>query len=256
MKRKLFFSVLALTCASFVNAQTADEILDKYFEATGGKAKWEALQGVKYTGKVKFQTFEFPMTMIQLKDGRTTTSIQVQGMDLRDNVYDGSTLWGSNQQTMKAEKKDAEDTENYKINDSKDFPDPFLGYQKKGYKVELIGKETVEGTEAFKIKLTKKPIKADGKEIENVSFYYFDSENYVPILQESEIKVGQAKGMVSQIKPSDYQDASGLLIPFTTTIGVKGQPGAQTLILTTVDLNPQVDASAFAFPAEKPAEKK
>jgi len=256
MKRKFIFSLMAVSCSFFVQAQTADEIIAKYFENTGGLAKWEALQGVKFTGKLKFQAMELPMTIIQLKDGRTTSSIQLQGMDIRDNVYDGNTLWGSNQQTMKAEKKDAESTENYKINESKDFPDPFLGYQKKGYKAEFVGKETIDGTEAFKIKLTKKPTKVDGKENENVSFYYFDTENYVPILQETEVKAGPSKGMVTQIKPSDYQDAGGLLFPFTMALGAKGQPGGQTLVITAIEINPKVDAAAFAFPVEKPAEKK
>ena len=256
MKRKFIFSVIALACSFFVQAQTVDEILDKYFENTGGKAKWEAVQGIKFTGKLKVQAMELPMTMIQLKDGRQTTSASVQGMEFRQQVYDGSTLWGTNQMTMKAEKSDAETTENFKLELGNDFPSPFLNYKKKGYKVELLGKETVEGAETFKIKLTKKPIKVDGKETENVEFYFFDTENYVPLTVESEVKSGPGKGMVGQNKMSDYQDASGLLFPFTMTQGAKGQPGGATIVFTAIELNPKVEASVFAFPDEKPIEKK
>ena len=46
MKRKLIFSVIAFASALMVQAQTADEIIEKYLENTGGKAKWEAVQGV------------------------------------------------------------------------------------------------------------------------------------------------------------------------------------------------------------------
>jgi hypothetical protein len=251
MKRKFIFFVLALTCASFVNAQTADEILDKYFAATGGKAKWEALQGLKYTAKLKFQAMELPMTMIQLKDGRQTTTALVQGMEFRQEVFDGTTLWGTNQMTMKAEKSDAETTENFISSNLGDFPSPFLDYKKKGFKVELLGKETVDGSETFKIKLTKKPIKVDGKETENVEFHFFDTENFVPLVSEREIKSGQGKGMVAQSKLSDYQEVNGLMFPFTLTAGAKGQPGGQTIAFTAIEINPQVDASAFAFPAEK-----
>jgi outer membrane lipoprotein-sorting protein len=256
MKRKFIFSLMAVAVAFFAQAQTVDEILDKYFENTGGKAKWEALQGIKYTGKLKVQTMELPMAMIELKDGRQSTSASVQGMEFRQEVYDGSTLWGTNQMTMKAEKSDAETTENFKLELGNDFPSPFLNYKKKGYKVELLGKETVDGAETFKMKLTKKPIKVDGKESENVEFYFFDTENYVPLITESEVKSGPGKGMVGQNKMSDYQDASGLLFPFTITQGAKGQAGESTIVITAIELNPKVDAAAFAFPVEKPAEKK
>jgi hypothetical protein len=244
-------SLLVLACAFVSQAQTADEILDKYFENTGGKAKWEALQGLKYTAKVKFGAVELPMTMVQLKDGRQTSSVSVQGMELRQEVYDGSTLWGTNQMTMKAEKSDAEATANYKANLGGDFPSPFLDYKKKGFKVELLGKETVDGSETFKIKLTKKPIKVDGKETENVEFYYFDTENFVPLIIENELRSGPAKGTVMQQKLSDYQDAGGFLFPFSISIGAKGQPGGQNLVYTAVELNPKVEASAFAFPEGK-----
>jgi hypothetical protein len=251
MKSKLMMSLLVLACAFVSQAQTADEILDKYFENTGGKAKWEAVQGLKYTAKLKFGAVELPMTMIQLKDGRQTSSISVQGMEIRDGVFDGTTLWGTNQMTMKPEKSDAEATANYKVNAGGDFPSPFLDYKKKGYKVELLGKETVDGSETFKIKLTKKPIKVDGKETENVEFHYFDTENFVPLIVENEVKSGPGKGAVLQNKLSDYQDAGGFLFPFSISIGAKGQPGGQNLVYTAVELNPKVEASAFAFPEGK-----
>lgn len=251
MKRKLIFSVIAFASALMVQAQTADEIIEKYLENTGGKAKWEAVQSLKYTAKLKIQTFELPMTMIQMKDGRQTSTALVQGMEFRQEVFDGTTLWGTNQMTMKAEKSDAETTANFKVNAGGDFPSAFLDYKKKGYKVEFLGKETIDGSETFKLKLTKKPIKVDGVETESVEFHYFDTENYVPLIVETEIKSGPAKGMVSQVKLSDYQDVNGLLFPFSLVAGAKGQPGGQTIIFTAVEINPKVEASAFAFPEGK-----
>jgi outer membrane lipoprotein-sorting protein len=251
MKRKVIMSALILACAFVSQAQTVDEIIDKYFENTGGKAKWEAVQGLKYTAKVKVQTMELPMTMVQLKDGRQTSSISVQGMEFRQEVFDGSTLWGTNQMTMKPEKSDAETTSNYKTNLGGDFPSPFLDYKKKGFKVELLGKETVDGSETFKIKLTKKPIQVDGKETENVEFHYFDTENFVPLIVENELRSGPGKGTVMQNKLSDYQDVNGLLFPFSLSVGAKGQPGGQNLVFSAVEINPKVEASAFAFPEGK-----
>ena len=247
--KKILFPILFLAITAAAQAQSADEILAKYFENTGGVAKWQSLQGIKMSAKLTQMGMEIPLTMIQLRDGRQATIATFQGKEIKQGMYDGSTLWSTNFMTMKAEKSDAESTENFKIQTA-DFPDPFLDYQKKGYKVELLGKETVEGTECFKIKLTKKPVKVDGKPEDNISIYYFDTNDYVPVMVESEIKSGQGKGMTSQQKMSDYTEVNGMLFPFTMTQGIKGGPG-QPITITAIELNPKAEAAVFAFPTEK-----
>ncbi len=247
MKKKSL--LLALTCvimSASVMAQSVDEIINKYFEATGGKAKWEAIKGVKYAAKVNQGGMEIPLEITQMKDGKQSTKINFQGKVIMQGVYDGTTLWSHNFMNMKAEKSDAEATENYKKNIG-DFPDPFLNYKSRGWKVELMGKESVDGAEAYKIKLTKNPIKVDGVETENVSYYYFDVESSVPVMQESEIKEGPGKGQISQIKLSDYQEVDGIMFPFSISQGVKGQAG-QPIVISSIQLNPTVDAAEFKYP--------
>jgi outer membrane lipoprotein-sorting protein len=244
--------ILALSLP--VQAQTADEIINNYFENIGGLDNLKALKGVKMTAKMNQQGMEFPLEITQLSDGRQVTSVNFQGKEIKQGVFDGETLWGTNFMTMKAEKSDAETTENFKLN-TNDFPDSFVDYKEKGYAVELVGKETIDGTEAFKIKLVKEPITVDGKKEEDVSFYFFDSENFVPIAMQSEIKSGPAKGMIQEITFSDYQDVDGIYFPFSMTQGVKGQPGAP-ITIEKIELNPTVEASIFVFPDEMAEEKK
>lgn len=248
MKQKLVLVLVLMLGFTASQAQTADEIIGKYFANTGGLDKWKALQGVKMSAKVNQQGMEIPLAITQLKDGRQMTVITFQGKEIKQGVYDGTTLWSHNFMNMKAEKSDAEATENFKT-EIGDFPDPFLNYKERGLKVELLGKETIDGTETFKIKLTKKPIKVDGKEVENVVFYYFDAENFVPLVMEQEIHNGPMKGKVSQNKMSDYQEVNGLMFPFSLAQGVK-DAGSQTITVTAIELNPKVDAAAFAMPKE------
>lgn len=258
MKLKSAMVLLISLSSMAASAQTADEIIAKYFENTGGKTKWEALKGTRTTAKANMRGMELPMVITRMSDGRQLTTMSFQGNTVRQGVFDGKTLWSDNFMSQKPEKSDAESTENYKTS-LNDFPSPFLNYQAKGYKVELIGKETIEGTETFKLKLTKKPIQVDGKATENIEFYYFDAENFVPVIVEAEVRGGGpmrgpmagAKGAIGQTKMSDYQDVNGLLFPFSMTRSVKGQPGGQTITITAIELDPKVEASAFAFPEEK-----
>jgi outer membrane lipoprotein-sorting protein len=246
MKNRALTAVLFFGLGLGLQAQTVDEIIANYFENTGGVSKWKALQGLKISAKVNQGGLEIPLEIVQLKDGRQMTSITFQGKEIKQGVYDGTTLWSTNFMTMKAEKSDAETTENFK-QDIGEFPDPFLTYKERGLTVELLGKETVEGSETFKIKLTKKPVKVDGVQTDNIVFYYFDAENFVPLMMETEIKSGQAKGMISQIKWSDYQEVGGLMMPFSMAQGVKGA-GSQPLTITAYELDPKVDVALFTFP--------
>ncbi|MDV7138861.1 outer membrane lipoprotein-sorting protein [Maribacter sp. TH_r10] len=251
---KLCIAILAMTFVAPLSAQTADEILDTYFENIGGLEKLKSVEGMKMVAKINQQGMEIPLEVLQLSDGRQMTTINFQGKEIKQGVFDGETLWSHNFMTMKAEKSDAEATANFKLN-SNDFPDSFIDYKEKGYTVELLGKETISGTETFKIKLVKEPITVDGKEEEDVSFYFFDTDNFVPIAVQSEIKSGQGKGMVQEMTFSDYEEVDGIYFAFSMTQGVKGQPG-NPLTIESIELNPTVEDGIFAFPEEIAVDEK
>lgn len=245
---KLLFVALVVGFASQVNAQTADEIIANYFENTGGVDAWQKVEGIKMNAKINQGGMEIPMEIFQLKSGKQMTVINFQGKEIKQGVFNGETLWSVNFMTQKAEKADQETTDNMK-RQLGDFPDPFLNYKANGYKLELLGKEEIDGTETFKLKLTKTPMLIDGVEEENVAYYFFDTESFVPLVVQSEIKSGQMKGQVSEIKFSDYQEVGDIYMPFSMSQGLKGQPG-QVIAMDKIELNPQVDEKEFEFPEE------
>lgn len=240
-------TMLLLLCATFLSnvyAQTADEIINNYLENTGGKDNWDKVQGVEMKGIMKMQGMEIPVEQTMLKDGRQSTTIEFQGQKMIWSAYDGKILWARNQMTMEAEKSDSEATENMKTT-VKDFINPFLNYKDNGYQVELVGKETIDGTETFKIKLTKDPIIVNGQSQPNISHYYFDTENFVPIVIESEIPEGPMKGQKVKSSMSDYQEVNGLYFPFSQSSSF------QSMEFKDIVLNPEVDETKFAFPVKK-----
>ena len=241
---KTLLLAVTLIAVAPMTAQTADEILSNYFENTGGEAAWNALEGAKMIGSVSAQGMDIPVEMYQMKDGKQLLKINIQGQEMTQFSFDGDIMWTTNFMTMLPEKSDTETTENMKIN-NQDFPSPFLNYKEKGYTVEYLGKETKEGTETFKLKLTQKPVMVDGKEEPTVSFHYFETENYVPIVVETTMNMGPAKGQMSTSGYSDYQEVDGLYFPFSISEG--GQP----IVMKEIILNPDVDKAFFAFPEEK-----
>jgi outer membrane lipoprotein-sorting protein len=253
MKRlKLMMLCVAFVLTASITAQTAEEIVANYFENTGGIDAWRAIEGMKMSAKVNQGGMEIPIEIIQLKNGKQMTQYTFQGRTLKQGVFDGENLWSTNFQTQKAEKSDAETTANMKLS-MNDFPDPLLDYKEKGYTLEYLGKEDFGGTETFKLKLTKEPMTVDGKKEEDVSFYFFDTENYVPLAIHSEIKQGPSKGMISETTFSDYQEAGDIFMPYTIGNGLKGQAG-QGITLDKIEINPTVDEKIFMFPEEDTTE--
>ncbi|HNP17052.1 MAG TPA: outer membrane lipoprotein-sorting protein [Fulvivirga sp.] len=247
MKTKLTLIIVVLFMTGFTYAQTADEIVNNYFENTGGAEAWGNLKSMKIQAKVNQGGMEIPLEIVSMKDGRQYTKISLQGNSFMQGVFDGETLWNMNFQSMKAEKADAEATANQKL-DANDFPYDLYNYKEKGYKLELVGEEKVEGTDTYKLKLTKEPISVDGAKVDKVSFYYFDKDNFIILMQEEEILSGPAKGNISQVVFSDYDEVDGLYFPFSMTQGIKdGQ--SQPIIIESIVANPVVDESLFAFPS-------
>ena len=241
----LLLTVFVFMISTSFNAQTVDEIIENYIENTGGAENWQKVKSIKMNMSVNQMGMDIPIEQYSSAE-RTYTKFSLQGQDIMQGVFDGETLWSTNFMSMKAEKSNQDDIENVK-NALSEFPDPFLNYKEKGYIAELMGAETLEGSDVFKVKLTKKPNLVDGEEVPNVTIYYFDAENFVPIMTHQEMTEGPAKGTIMEAKMSDYQEVEGLYMPFSMTQGIKDQPG-QALIIKSIEINTVVDDSNFKFP--------
>ncbi len=245
MKSKLLM-LMAICFTAVASAQTADEIITNYFEATGGYDAWGKLENMKMVAKVNQGGMEIPLEIVQLNDGRQYTKISLQGQSMYQGVFDGEVLWNTNFMSMQAEKADEESTMNQKL-EANDFPSDLYDYKSKGYTVELMGTETVDGTETHKIKVTKEPTTVDGEKVDNVVFYFFDTDSGAIIMAEQEITQGPNKGVIGQTMLSDYDEVNGLYFPFSITQGVKdGQ--SQPLLIESIETNVEIDESLFAFP--------
>lgn len=239
-----FVACLFLMVSASAFAQNADEIISKYITTIGGAEKLKSLKGVKFEMTTNGGGMEIPIEVVQLKGGKMFVKINIQGKEITQMASDGKTIWNTNFMTMKAEKADAETTANALLSNN-DFPDAFLDYKSKGYTAEYVGKETKEGAECFKVKFTKKPVTVDGVKMDDVSYYFFETENNLPIVAETEVKQGPAKGQKSISTMSDYQEVDGIYFPFAI-----GQSG-QEMKVKKISLNPVVQDAAFVMPVEK-----
>ncbi len=248
--KNLALAILFIASSFISTAQdvSVDDIVENYIENTGGREAWSKLEGFTMKAAVNMQGMEIPLEVIILKDGRTATIVTYQGMTFSQDVYDGEVLWGVNPMTMKAEKSESEKLENYKRGIG-EFPNDLFLYKKSGFTLTLEGEDTKEGVECYKLKLIKNTQLVDGKETENIMYYYMDKESFVPIVVEQPIVSGPMAGQTSTTIMSDYQEVDGLYFAFSIMQEVDGMGGSE-IVVTEVELNPTVDESVFTFPGE------
>jgi hypothetical protein len=244
VNNSMLIALLALTSYN-ASAQSVDEIINNYYETVGGK-KWDEVKAMKMTANVEQGGMQIPVEVVTTRDGKTYTEVTFMGNTMTMMAFDGQKSWTTNFMTMQPEESAADDSENAK-RAALEFPNALINYKKLGYKATLLGKEKIEGTECYKIKLDKKTMLVEGKEIPNVEYYYLDTENNVPIMVETEINSGEMKGKTSQTKLSDYQEVEGVFVPYSTTSGIKDGP-SQAIQFEKVEINPAVDEKKFSFP--------
>lgn len=239
----LFFVAIAIP----MQAQTAEEIVANYLEATGGEEAWKSIKSMTMTGVANMGQ-EFPFVQTVMADGRMQLSIDLQGQKFVPQAFDGETMWTTNFQTQKPEAMDAETSAQFK-NEARDVVDTFLGYKEKGYTVEKLEDKTIEGTDCYSIKITKKPVVVDGKEEENFTTFFFDKETFVPVMSESIQKAGPAKGITSQTVFSDYLEAGPVYYAHSITTKVNGQTG-QSIKIDKIEVNGDIDDAIFKMPTQ------
>ncbi len=245
IKAALFFLLAMGLAAGAAAAQdmSLEQVLDKHYEAIGGLDAWKGIESFKASGKMTMGPMEAPVTMIAKRPNKIRIDFTVQGMT-GSQAYDGETAWMLMPFMGKTDPEDMPADQAKALAEEADIDGPLVGYQDEGLQLELVGLEEIEGTQAYKIKVTE-----EGEE-GAVRYFYLDSEYYVPIRVEGSRPI-QGNTMEYETTLSDYKDVEGLLMAHSVSTQIKGAPGAQVITVEAIEVNPEVDDSVFAKPAKK-----
>ena len=120
-----------------------------------------------------------------------------------------------------------------------DITGPLFNYKEKGNKVELIGKEEMEGTDAFKLKITRPT--------GDIVYFYIDAQNYL-LLKETRKQKMRDKEIESETLFSNYKIVNGINFPFVMEERAVGESSGQAFTVESIEVNPKVDDSIFKMP--------
>ncbi len=220
---------------------TADQLVAKTIEAKGGAEAIKALESVKLTGKmlVNQGKMEFKVTEIKKQPDSVREEYTLQGMTMVQ-AFDGNNGWKISpfQGRKDPEKMSADETKS--LVEDAEIVGPLVDWKEKGSKVEYLGTEDVDGTQAHKLKVTRK----NG----DVNYVYLDPDYFLEIRILSQ-RTEHGAQVETETDLSDYEKVNGVYLPMSIESGRKGGSDKQKTIFDEATGNVPVDAATFEFPA-------
>jgi len=235
-------SALAVTavCAQDKPQLTVDELVAKNVGAKGGADALRALQSIRLNGKMLVNEGQIQLAYAETKKrpDEVRTEATLQGMTAVE-AYDGKDGWRISpfQGRKDPEKMSADDVK--PLMENAEIDGPLVNWKEKGSTLEYIGREDVDGTLAYKIKVVRK----NG----DVNFVYLDPDHFLEIRILSQ-RVRHGAQEETETDVGDYEKIGGVFIPFSIEAGRKGDPDKQKVVIEKAEANVPVDDSIFHFP--------
>jgi hypothetical protein len=228
-----------LIATSFISAITVDEIVANNLKVKGGADAVKAIKTVHISGNMKRMGMEMKLELWNKMPSNLRMDILFSGKKMTFG-FDGKDVWQISPFTGTGKKPQlltGDQAEEIKDN-ADEFEEMFLDYKKKGYKIELLGKEDMEGTTVYKLKLTKK----DGKEM----FYFIDTDSFIELKvlvykkkNDNELKIETFYG--------DFKEVNGVMMPHTLSIKMNGQDMG-TMVFEKIEANIEIKDTFFKMP--------
>ena len=245
MFRKPLILMLGLTFLFIAeaSAQTVDEIIKKSIDAQGGVEKLKAVKSLKITGKIIQQGIEIPLIIQQKRPAMVRIEATFQGKS-QIGAYDGETGWKTNPFQGSSDPEKISGDELKELQEQADMDGPLVDYKAKGHTVELVGKEDMEGTPVYKLKLTLK-----SGDVRNL---FIDVQSYLTLKVNLKTKTPGGEIEADQYV-GNYKPVNGIMTAFAIETKVGGQTVSQ-IAFDKVEMDVPIDDSVFKMPV-KPAEK-
>lgn len=216
---------------------TAEEVLDKYVEATGGKDAYQKLTNRVSKGRIAIpaQGIEGTIEVMQAEPGRHLVKLAFEDAGTASEGSDGEVAWVIDNSTGPRLIEDEERT--IKLRENRfNIETHWLELYEKA---ETVGVEDVDGKPCYKVVLTP----AVG---EPLALYYDKETGLLARLDRVE-KTPQGK-FNTETYTSDYREVDGVKMPFASILRVPSVGFEMTTRVEEVKHNVELPAETFALP--------
>lgn len=219
---------------------TAEEIVGRYVAARGGIQKLRALKTLRQEGRVDAGAGRVGLVTREIKrPGKVRFEFTVQGVT---NVFasDGQRGWKVSPLEGEMGPQPLPDEVLTDAREQADIDGPLVDWKAKGSKVELVGREAVDGHDAYKLKLT---LKSGG-----ILTAYLDVKS-ASLLRTDATRLVRGKQVRIETTFGDYRKTGGILFPHLVEVRAAGRPQLLRIVVDKVEVNPELKDARFSPPA-------
>lgn len=232
--------------AGVASAQTVDQVIAKNIQARGGLEKLKAIKSLRTTVKFSDGSFRAEFRQENKRPGKVREEFIVQGM-AQIQAYDGKTGWQISPFSGRRDPDLMSQDDMKSLIVDGDIDGPLVDYKEKGHKAELVGHDSMEGTDCFKIKLSMK----NG----DMRYYYLDTDSYLELKVEVQTTIRGAL-QESELYYGDYEQVNGIYYPFAVEQAQKGSSSRAQFSVEKIEQNVDLDDALFSMPAAKTEARK
>jgi hypothetical protein len=232
-------SVLLLISANPIQSQSLDDVLKQHFSAIG-QDKLLKVNTQRVTGKMIQNGVEIPFTQLGKRPDKVRVEGTFQALTFVQ-TFNGKEGWAVNPFAGVTDPQPMPEDALKSMKYQSDMDGMLWNWKDKGYTVTFDGKEDMEGTSCFKIKLVTK----DG----DTFTYYIDSDSYILLRTNTKLKI-MGNETNTDTYYSNYRQIEGMAVPGKIENKMNGQP-AGTIVVDTVVINTVLPDSLFQKPAKK-----
>lgn len=183
---------------------TAESVIEKYIEAIGGKENLEKIQDITLISTTNMNGMDIKQTIYQKAPNKYAMLMSMNGNVMMQQGFNG--VRGIMKGFQGEQEIAGDDLENLKV---QAVLNAELKYQELGIITSLEAIESVEGNDAFKLKI----VSPTGK----TSFDYFDVESGLKVQSKETTVVPQGEFTTIQ-NYLDYQEVNGVKFPYLVKI--------------------------------------
>jgi hypothetical protein len=216
---------------------SAEVLINRYIEATGGKAAHEGITNRVAKGSMEFkaQGMKFDLTIYVAMPNLHYIMMESEALGTLEQGTDGDVVWELSVMTGPRIKEGQERLD--LLRESR--LDKWVEWQTIYKSAESVGVETVKGSKSYKVILTPKA--------GHSQTLYFDENSH--LLTRVDSTVESPMGTLTTVTYlSDYRDVDGLLVSHRNDVEVAGQ--TRTLSFQSVEQNVALPDDRFALPDE------
>ena len=221
---------------------TAEEVVAHHERALGGIERLRAIHSVRMSGRVTAGGGREALVVREVRrPDQVRTEFTLQGVT---GVYafDGERGWKVSPFDGILAPEPMESEEARETADRADIEGPLADARAKGHEVVLVGQESLDGRDVYKLQLTL--------ESGRVLTQYLDATTHLVVRTDSK-RLVRGHSVTVETRFRDYREVEGVLFPHAIEMGAVGRPMRLSVTVERIEVNPALDEARFRMPADE-----